>query len=104
MVDWDRIAELQTEVGEDGIGEIVSIFLEEVEEGVDELAGLSDREAIGDKLHFLKGSAQNIGLSEFSALCLEGEAAAKQGAVKPDIETIRAALTRARDELASLTR
>lgn len=103
MIDWDRIAELQAEVGESGIAEIVSIFLEEVEEGVDQLAAMTDGNQISEKLHFLKGSAQNIGLSEFSALCLEGEMAVRTDpTLRPDIPAIRSALTRAQAELAEI--
>ncbi len=79
MIDWDKVDELRNDIGEDDFGEVVDLFLEEVEEAMEELrAGLP-----GDKieccLHFLKGSALNLGFSSFSELCAKGESAAAGG-------------------------
>jgi len=79
MIDWDRIKELRAEIGEDDFGEVVEIFLEEVEEGIERLkSGLGD-EALAVELHFLKGSALNLGFHSFSIRCQAGETAASEG-------------------------
>ncbi len=31
MIDWERVAELQSEIGADGFGEVLELFLDEVE-------------------------------------------------------------------------
>jgi len=31
MIDWDRVVELCSEIGEEGFGEVVDLFLDEVE-------------------------------------------------------------------------
>lgn len=69
MIDWARFEELRLEIGEDGIGEVVEIFLEEVEETLEVLGTPQTDEARAARLHFLKGSALNLGFTELAALC-----------------------------------
>ncbi|HEY6918674.1 MAG TPA: Hpt domain-containing protein [Tabrizicola sp.] len=79
MIDWKRVAELREEVGADGFVEIADMFLDEAEGAVQALvAGLPDADVEG-QLHFLKGSALNLGLSELAAICQEGERKAAAG-------------------------
>ena len=79
MIDWNRVSELREEVGDEDLQEILEMFLEEVAEVLDRLPAES-HSALSETLHFLKGSAMNIGLSDFSALCrdLEAELALRQ--------------------------
>lgn len=82
MIDWKRVEELKEEIGADGFVEVADMFLDEAEGAVQALvAGLPPDEVEG-QLHFLKGSALNLGLSDLAAICQEGErkAAAGQGA------------------------
>lgn len=78
MIDWTRVAELRDEIGAEDFGEVIEIFLEEVEGEIDALRGgaQTDLEA---RLHFLKGSALNLGFRAFSELCQHGETAAAAG-------------------------
>lgn len=82
MIDWKRVEELREEIGADGFVEVADMFLDEAEGAVRALvAGLPPEEVEG-QLHFLKGSALNLGLSDLAAICQDGErkAAAGQGA------------------------
>lgn len=79
MIDWERIDELRTEIGEDDFGEVVEIFLEEVEEGLEELKSTQHGSSLAKTLHFLKGSALNLGFQSFSSLCQAGETSATEG-------------------------
>ena len=99
MINWDRIRELREEVGDDDLGEVVSLFCEEVEEVLDVL-DIAPRDVLAAKLHFLKGSALNIGLEGVSRLCLaeESRLSADPGAA-PDIAAIRAAYAAAKADL-----
>lgn len=81
MIDWHRITELRAEIGEDDFREVVEIFLEEVEEGIERLKSRQPDEALSANLHFLKGSALNLGFRSFSTLCQAGETAASKGLV-----------------------
>lgn len=72
MIDWPRVRELKEEVGEDGFEEVIELFLEEVEEVITKLQS-GDRSQLEQDLHFLKGSALNLGFEKFSDLCLAGE-------------------------------
>jgi histidine phosphotransfer protein HptB len=81
MIDWKRVDELREEIGADGFVEVADMFLDEAEGAVRALiAGLPLAEIEG-QLHFLKGSALNLGLTDLAAVCHDGErkAAAGQG-------------------------
>ncbi|MEM8632710.1 MAG: Hpt domain-containing protein [Pseudomonadota bacterium] len=79
MINWDRVAELRDEVGEEDFGEVVELFLEEVEGTLDKLRTAPEIEKLEDDLHFLKGGALNLGFDEFGQLCMIGERAAADG-------------------------
>lgn len=78
MIDWSRVSELRDEIGAEDFEEVVEIFLEEVE-GVLEKLRANDRSELEQDLHFLKGSALNLGFRKFSNACFEGERASSQG-------------------------
>lgn len=79
MIDWKRVEELREEIGTDGFVEVADMFLEEAEQAVRKLVAGLPMGAVGDQLHFLKGSALNLGLSELAAVCHEGERKAAAG-------------------------
>ncbi len=79
MIDWGRVTELRDEIGSDDFGEVVEIFLEEVDEEIEVLRNQTVTDNLESQLHFLKGSALNLGFSEFSRLCQNGESAAASG-------------------------
>jgi HPt (histidine-containing phosphotransfer) domain-containing protein len=79
MIDWLRVKELREEVGEEDFDEVVELFLEEVEGVIGKLR-TGDRSALEQDLHFLKGSAMNLGFDDFSALCMKGERDSAAGA------------------------
>lgn len=82
MIDWKRVEELKEEIGADGFVEVVDMFLDEAEGAVRALMAGLPADAVEGQLHFLKGSALNLGLSDLAAICQEGErkAATGQGA------------------------
>lgn len=73
MIDWDQVAQLRSEVGADEFDEVVEIFLEEVDVAIDNLRASQDKTTLQEDLHFLKGSALNLGFETFGQLCQEGE-------------------------------
>ncbi|WP_294612509.1 Hpt domain-containing protein [uncultured Roseovarius sp.] len=79
MIDWDRVQDLSDEIGPDAFGEVVELFLEEVDVEIDKLRQITDRIALESQLHFLKGSALNLGFAAFAELCHRGEVAAVAG-------------------------
>ena len=91
MIDWERVADLRSEVGEDDFFEVVDLFLEEVEEVIDRLTSSPEPARFEDDLHFLKGSALNLGFRHFSAVCQIGEKLAAVGkGDQVDIATVLA--------------
>ncbi|GAB4381870.1 Hpt domain-containing protein [Albidovulum sp.] len=79
MIDWSRIRELRAEIGEDGLAEVVEMFLDEVEQVVMRLREKPEPERLEEDLHFLKGGAWNLGFAEFGAQCQHGERLAAAG-------------------------
>lgn len=81
MIDWKRVEELRGEIGSEDFAEVANMFLEEADETVALLAGGLAHQDVEGQLHFLKGSALNLGLADLAAVCQAGErlAAAGQG-------------------------
>lgn len=69
MIDWKRVEELRSEVGEDAFDEVLDLFLEEVDEVMTRLRDAPDPACLPSDLHFVRGSALNLGLKEFCAIC-----------------------------------
>lgn len=91
MIDWQRVTNLKQEIGDEDFDEVVPLFIEEVTEITDRLSSDVDLSRLEDDLHCLKGSALNLGFSEFSDLCHAGEShAAKGNAASVDVAAILA--------------
>ena len=80
MINWDQVNELRSEVGPEDFDEVISLFLEEVQEVIDDLRdNTSDGAQLEQKMHFLKGSASSLGFDAFSLMCADGEKSAAAG-------------------------
>jgi HPt (histidine-containing phosphotransfer) domain-containing protein len=79
MIDWSRVNELRREIGEDGFAEVVEMFLEEVETALARVGSVTISQALAEDMHFLKGSAWNLGFQDFGAVCQDGERRAAAG-------------------------
>lgn len=99
MINWDQVKQLRSEVGEEDFDEVVDLFLEEVQEVVNDLQTPSpDRTELESKMHFLKGSALNLGFEKFSSICATGEKAAAAGQADTiDIQGVLDCYTASRD-------
>jgi HPt (histidine-containing phosphotransfer) domain-containing protein len=99
MIDRARVNDLRDEVGAEDLAEVVRMFCEEVEETLDRLRSRPSR-SLADDLHFLKGSALNIGMSEVGTLCQSFEASLRADpSAIPDVARIATAFARAREAL-----
>lgn len=79
MIDWQRVTNLKAEIGDEDFDEVVPLFLEEVSEITERLRTGPDLAELEQDLHCLKGSAMNLGFSDFSDLCSSGESMAAKG-------------------------
>lgn len=82
MIDWDRVTILRDEVGADSFSEVVSLFLDEVDEVIDRFRNRPTDIRVDTDLHFLKGGALNLGFAALGILCQKGERLAAEG--RPD--------------------
>ncbi|WP_137701019.1 Hpt domain-containing protein [Marimonas lutisalis] len=81
MIDWNKVSELRDEIGDEDFAEVVDLFLEEVDGAMEKLRNGLPEEKLECCLHFLKGSALNLGFRAFSELCARGESDAAAGDV-----------------------
>ena len=79
MIDWNRSDSLRAEIGPEDFREVVELFLEEVDEVVMRLRLAPDPARFEEDLHFLKGSALNLGFTALGDLCAQGEREAAAG-------------------------
>ncbi|WP_417718698.1 Hpt domain-containing protein [Salipiger sp.] len=80
MIDWQRVSELRDEIGSEDFDEVVDLFLQEVGSSLADLpSAAGDASALEPLLHFLKGSALNLGFKTLARLCQAGEFAAGAG-------------------------
>lgn len=79
MIDWKRVEELRQEIGAEGFAEVADMFLEEADQAAQALSLGIAADAVEAQLHFLKGSALNLGLADLAQLCQEGERKAAAG-------------------------
>lgn len=79
MIDWERVDCLRREIGEADFDEVVRLFIEEVEEVAERLERTGSPRQREADLHFLKGSALNLGFTELAALCHGNERRAAAG-------------------------
>ncbi|PIB26492.1 hypothetical protein BFP76_11305 [Amylibacter kogurei] len=82
MIDWAQIQQLEQDVGTEDLAEVTEVFLEEVDQAIDALRGVASlpNSDMASALHFLKGSAANLGFVQFANLCSDGEQLANNGA------------------------
>ncbi len=79
MIDWNRVNELRDEIGAEDFQEVAEIFLEEVDEVIERLRESPDPACYEQDMHFLKGSALNLGFAQFSEMCQLYETASANG-------------------------
>ncbi|MEX3316191.1 Hpt domain-containing protein [Sulfitobacter sp. PS-8MA] len=79
MIDWARVLVLREEVGAKDFAEVVDLFLDEVQEALLRLQGPMTADQFEAELHFLKGSALNLGFAAFADLCEAEERQASAG-------------------------
>lgn len=68
MIDLERVAELRRELGDEDFPEVAELFQAEVEESLEKLRTADEDEARA-RLHFLKGSALNLGFAALAQAC-----------------------------------
>jgi HPt (histidine-containing phosphotransfer) domain-containing protein len=73
MIDWDRVELLRAEVGPDSFGEVVKMFLEEAADVIARLESGKGSIGLEAELHFLKGAALNLGLTDLATICHDKE-------------------------------
>ncbi|MBC7132247.1 MAG: Hpt domain-containing protein [Roseovarius sp.] len=85
MINWERIRELRQEIGAEAFEEVLDLFLEEVEGGLDRVRDDMSASERGELMHFIVGSALNLGFVTLAGLCQavgRGERAASSAEIR----------------------
>ncbi|MEM8579779.1 MAG: Hpt domain-containing protein [Pseudomonadota bacterium] len=85
MIDWTRIDELIAEIGAEDFGEVVTLFLEEVDEAMATLEHVDGRSGSDGTLHLIKGCSWNLGFESLGSRCADFE----RGDIQLDTEMAR---------------
>ncbi len=102
LIDWKMVDELHSEIGTDEFAEVVMLFLTEVEEVLDQMTPDALRD---EDLHFLKGSALNLGFAALAEYCRSGDGPDKVSRRSASLPGLRATFARSKDEfLAGVSR
>lgn len=81
MIDWDRMAELRRDFGEDDFSEIAIMFLSEVQARLTQMETQPSADTSED-FHFVKGSAANLGFDKLYHACSSAEREAQADSVQ----------------------
>ena len=103
MIDQNRIDELRSEMGAEGLSEMIVLFAEETEAALTRMQARGTGGASAEELHFIRGMALKVGAIVLAALCQDAESQLASGAPHPDPAPLRGAFDRARAELANLS-
>lgn len=105
MLDREQLSHLMEDVGRQGFAEVVALFLQETDDGMEKLLRSDDPSCLASDLHFLKGAALNLGLREFGDMCHQGEVLARAGqASKLDRSELQLSYQAGRSALLTFTR
>lgn len=78
MIDWTRLNDLRSDIGEADFADVAQLFVTEMRERLMALAA-DPGSATAEDFHFLRGSAANLGLSDLVAACNDAETACRAG-------------------------
>lgn len=96
MIDWARIEDLKQEIGAEDFGDVVALFLEEADEVVARLPKSITAKSLESDLHFLKGSALNIGFTDLAQICQMGERRAAMGETDIAVDEVQMVYAKSR--------
>lgn len=99
MIDWNRVAELRDEIGEDGFDEVVGLFLDEADAVIARLSPDLGAKGLEADCHFLKGAALNLGFETLAKQCQANESAAAAGRIDFDLAHLHDIYQASRDAL-----
>ena len=97
MIDWIRVEELRDEIGPEDFAEVAELFLMEVEDTLSRLGDAEkDSQTLQELMHFLKGSALNLGFSDLAETCSKAESAGAEGSIDTDIAYLKSLYSKSR--------
>lgn len=97
MINWERVMDLRQEIGHEDFTEIATLFLEEADEVIARLSTENDAKTTESDLHFLNGSALNLGFEDLARICQSGERMAANGENEMPLDAVRKTYVKSRE-------
>lgn len=86
MIDWTKLNDLRSNIGDKDFSDLAHLFVTEMGERLAQIAAAPSKATVED-FHFLRGGAANLGLLTMVAACHAAETACRAGGT-PDIAAV----------------
>ena len=81
VINWTHLSELRADMGDETFAEVINLFLQEVQSGIERLSRERSASDLVSEFHMLKGSALSLGLTDLANICANAESMANAGQV-----------------------
>ena len=98
MIDWQTANELKQAIGAEVFDEVVTVFFKETDSTLTRLMAATTADAMKSELHFMKGSALNLGFSDLAQICQGLETRAEEGETDLPLAQVQTVYYASREE------
>ncbi|MDO9639050.1 MAG: Hpt domain-containing protein [Pseudotabrizicola sp.] len=98
MIDWQIANDLKQAIGPEVFEEVVTVFFQETDSTLNRLLGATTADAMKSELHFMKGSALNLGFSDLAQICQRLESRAEAGESDLPLAQVKTIYSASQDE------
>ncbi|TGD67406.1 Hpt domain-containing protein [Tabrizicola sp. WMC-M-20] len=98
MIDWQIANDLKQAIGADVFDEVIAVFFAEADDTLTRMMAATTAEDMQNELHFMKGSALNLGFSDMAQLCQRLELRAEAGDTDLPLAQVQTVYAASREE------
>lgn len=98
MIDWQIANDLKQAIGADVFDEVIAVFFAEADDTLTRIMAATTAEDMQNELHFMKGSALNLGFSDMAQLCQRLELRAEAGDTDLPLAQVQTVYAASREE------
>ncbi|WP_103332116.1 Hpt domain-containing protein [Pseudotabrizicola formosa] len=98
MIDWQVANDLKQAIGTDVFDEVIEVFFTEADGTLTRMMAATTADDMKSELHFMKGSALNLGFREVAQLCQTLEHRAEAGDTDLPLSQVQTIYAASREE------
>lgn len=98
MIDWQTASDLKQAIGTDVFNEVVTVFFTEADKTLTRMMAATTADGMKSELHFMKGSALNLGFSDLAQICQRLETRAEAGDTDLPLAQVKTTYLASRDQ------